>query len=104
VIVGYGRGNPPSTPLTIEGADRVQERLRDVFDRENEQERAGLPVPSWPACDCTSRRLSNEVIGDSRFSYMETYSVGARITCVAVVTAELRDGRIVRETIVETLD
>jgi hypothetical protein len=48
--------------------------------------------------------LSNEVIGENRFSYLETCDVEGGFHCVVAVTAEIQDGRIVRETIVETWD
>lgn len=104
VLIGYSQTNPPSRPLKLEGVDRIEDGLRNVFDREPERQRAGYPAPSWPACECLSRRISNEVITENRFSYLETCDLGGELHCVAAVTAELRDGRIVRETIVETLD
>lgn len=85
-LVRVDRNNTPSSPMTLRGKDAIGEYYRDVLGRE------------------MIHRVENEVSVEDRaaFNWACEYPDGTRI--LAAATAELRDGRIVRQVMVEAWD
>jgi ketosteroid isomerase-like protein len=78
--------NTPSHPRRIEGRDALRAHLEDVFSRDMTHE---LDIVA----------ASPDALG---YSLRCQYADGMRVTCAA--TAEVRDGRIVREVGVQAWD
>lgn len=79
------RSTPPSSPRVLRGEEAV-EFWRDVCGRE------------------MTHRIEDEVIGEGRVAFNEAceYPDGTKV--LAAETLEVRDGKIVRETIVQAWD
>ena len=86
VLVAYDKDNPPSKPQEFRGKGNVEEYLRDVYARE------------------MTHQVSDEVIGEDRFAFIERceYPDGTRV--VAETMCELRDGEIAREVLTQAWD
>jgi hypothetical protein len=80
------RNNTPSSPMTIRGKEAIGEYYRDVLGRE------------------MTHRIEGEVVAEGRaaFHWACEYPDGTRVLSAA--TAELRDGKIVRQVMVEAWD
>jgi nuclear transport factor 2 (NTF2) superfamily protein len=80
------RNTIPSSPRVLRGKEEISEYLRDVCSRE------------------MTHRVENEVVGGNRIAFNEAceYPDGTRV--LGAETFELRDGRIVRQVIVEAWD
>ena len=79
-------GNPPSTPLRLSGAEQIGARLRDIYAREMRHE---IDVVA----------LSADALG---LTVRCSYPDGGRVVCSSL--AELQDGRITREVILQVWD
>ena len=73
------RNTPPSSPYVLRGKEEIAEYLKDVFSRD------------------MKHRVENEVVGENRLAFNVDceYPDGMRV--LAAETAEVRDGKIVRQ-------
>jgi ketosteroid isomerase-like protein len=80
------RNTPPSSPYVLRGKEEIAEYLKDVFSRD------------------MKHRVENEVVGENRLAFNVDceYPDGMRV--LAAETAEVRDGKIVRQTEVVAWD
>jgi hypothetical protein len=80
------RDRPPSTPLVIQGKDKIAEFWRDVCGRE------------------MTHKVDHLVAGNERVSFVEEcrYPDGCRV--MSAMTLKLRDGRIVEHLTVQAWD
>jgi ketosteroid isomerase-like protein len=78
--------NPPSAPKRIAGRDAIRSMLEDVYSRD------------------ITHRVERVAVGDDAVGYAVRceYPDGTRVVCSSV--AELRDGRIAREIVVQAWD
>ncbi|MDQ4129312.1 MAG: nuclear transport factor 2 family protein [Actinomycetota bacterium] len=85
-VITVNRTTTPSSPNVVRGKEQIAGYLRDVCARE------------------MTHRVENEVVGEGRVAFQETceYPDGTRV--LAAATAELRDGVIVRQVMVEAWD
>jgi hypothetical protein len=85
-LVRVDRNNTPSSPMTLRGIEAIGEYYRDVLGRE------------------MTHRIEGEVVGEGRaaFNWACEYPDGTRVLSAA--TTELRDGKIVRQVMVEAWD
>ena len=86
VIEIVDAGNPPSTPLRLRGTTEIGARLRDVYARDMTHE-----------VDVVA--LAGDALG---YTVRCSYPDGGRVLCSSL--AELRDGRIAREVILQVWD
>jgi hypothetical protein len=79
VVIAYSERNRPGSARAIEGRSQIEAWLHDVMERN------------------LKHTLSNEVVGDDRFSFIETcvYPSGEHV--VGAYACEVRDGKIVRQ-------
>ena len=86
VVIAHSERNRPGSARAIEGRSQIEAWLHDVMQRN------------------LKHTLSNEVVGDDRFSFIETcvYPSGERV--VGAYTCEVRDGKIVRQVGAESWD
>jgi ketosteroid isomerase-like protein len=80
------RNSPPSRPTVLKGRDAMRKMFADVFARE------------------MTHCLENVVIGEDRMAFHKScqYPDGTRVVLLTI--AELRDGKIFRETAVDCWD
>ena len=85
-FVRVDSNNTPSSPMRLVGKDAIGEYYRDVLGRE------------------MTHRIENEVVGEGRaaFNWACEYLDGIKV--LAAATVELRDGKIVRQMMVEAWD
>ena len=79
-------GHPPTTPLRLRGSAQIGARLRDVYERDMVHEVDVVAV-------------APDALG---YTVRCTYPDGGRVVCSAL--AELSDGRITREVILQVWD
>jgi ketosteroid isomerase-like protein len=80
------RENPPSTPQRVEGRGALRELFEDVYGRD------------------LTHAVEPVVVEGDHVAYVVRcrYGDGTRVVCMAV--AQLRDGRIARETVLQAWD
>jgi SnoaL-like domain len=80
------RNNTPTSPMTVRGKEAIGEYYKDVLGRD------------------MTHRIEDEVVGEGRaaFNWACEYPDGTRV--LAAATTELRDGKIVRQVMVEAWD
>jgi ketosteroid isomerase-like protein len=79
-------GNPPSAPLRLSGAPEIGARLRDIYTRDMTHEVDVIAA-------------GPDALG---YTVSCSYPDGGRVRCSSL--AELRDGRIAREVLVQVWD
>jgi hypothetical protein len=86
VIETVDHDNPPSRPAVLRGSEEIGGYLRDVCARD------------------MRHQVTDSVLGADRFAFVVScrYPEGQRVRCVGV--AELRDGKIVRQSGVQAWD
>lgn len=80
------RNTPPSSPYVLRGKEEIAEYLKDVFSRD------------------MKHRVENEVVGENRLAFNVDCEYPDGIRVLAAETAEVRDGKIVRQTEVVAWD
>jgi len=79
-------GHPPTTPLRLRGSAQIGARLRDVYERDMVHEVDVVAV-------------ATDALG---YTVRCAYPDGGRVVCAAL--AELRDGLIAREVVLQVWD
>jgi SnoaL-like domain len=79
LMVEYDKRSPPSSPMTLHGKAAIEPLLRDICDREMTHE------------------IDDEVIGDERFSFTETFEYPDGNRVFSAMVCDLSDGKIARQ-------
>ena len=86
VVIAYSERNRPSSARRIEGRAAIQAWIHEVLSRNLEH------------------RISDEVIGEDAFAYVETCRYPSGELVVGTYVCEVRDGRIARQVGAEAWD
>ena len=80
------RNSTPSSPQVLRGKEEISELLRDVCGR------------------AMTHHVEDEVVGEDRVAFNEACEYPDGLKVLTATTLELRDGKIVRQTNVESWD
>ena len=80
------KNSTPSSPQVLRGKEEISELLRDVCGR------------------AMTHHVEDEVVGENRVAFNEACEYPDGLKVLTATTLELQDGKIVRQTNIETWD